>query len=572
MNILSLLRRLFPVTIVVVSTLLALQASIQNPFYTSHDGFLHLARMAAYYQSLEDGQFPPRWATGLNGNMGSPIFVFIYPLPYLLGALTHFLGLTYINSYQFWTVAGTVISAIAMYAWLRQSFDRVASMVGAIAYVWVPYRFLNLYVRGAFAENLAFTLPPLVLLCLGNLLSRKRKLLWWSLFSLSLAALLLMHSQIAALALPLIIGFGTIQMIIARDKKIVVPVVLALVTSFLLASFVYLPDLFERSLVNFDNSFFFYKDYFVTPWQLVSSPWGFGFDLPGTIHDEMSFKIGQTQIAAMFGSAVLISWQLVKRKKTLAVAAPLLFLLASLGALFLMVESLLGKLIWEYLPIIKTIVDYPWRLFFVVVFSGSFLLAFVLSRLSFKYLMATVAIVFLIISNRNHTRINLPQSFTNKQIESYRGSATAATNEYKPRVHVNETFVERQSAVEAVRGEVFVSGVWQSALGLGFTTRATMSGLVRINRFYFPETIIKRSSQTLELGQDYFVITPGKTVPDNDTGLINLLVVPGESRYTLSFEDSKIRKVGNILSLITVLGLGSILAFELARWGFSKRV
>ncbi len=35
-------------------------------FYPSHDGELHLARVAAYSQALKNGQFPVRWAADLN--------------------------------------------------------------------------------------------------------------------------------------------------------------------------------------------------------------------------------------------------------------------------------------------------------------------------------------------------------------------------------------------------------------------------------------------------------------------------------------------------------------------------
>ncbi|MDZ7586588.1 MAG: hypothetical protein U0946_02440, partial [Patescibacteria group bacterium] len=62
-------------------------------FYKSHDGELHLARIAAYSQALKQGQFPVRWAANLNYNYGYPIFNFVYPLPYLLASGFNLAGL-----------------------------------------------------------------------------------------------------------------------------------------------------------------------------------------------------------------------------------------------------------------------------------------------------------------------------------------------------------------------------------------------------------------------------------------------------------------------------------------------
>jgi len=51
------------------------------------------------YQALADGQFPPRFAGSFYNGIGSPIFVYIYPLPYLFGSAIHVLGFSFANSF-----------------------------------------------------------------------------------------------------------------------------------------------------------------------------------------------------------------------------------------------------------------------------------------------------------------------------------------------------------------------------------------------------------------------------------------------------------------------------------------
>ena len=50
----------------------------------THDGQLHLTRMAQYYLSIKEGQIPPRLAGQLNNSYGYPVFNFNYPLPDIL--------------------------------------------------------------------------------------------------------------------------------------------------------------------------------------------------------------------------------------------------------------------------------------------------------------------------------------------------------------------------------------------------------------------------------------------------------------------------------------------------------
>ena len=135
----------------------------------THDGQDHVARIANFYQSLSEGNIVPRWAGNLNWGFGHPILMFLYPLPSYLGSFFHYLGFSFIDSVKLVFAVSYVGSGFAMYLWAKNALGEKAGMVCAALYLYAPYRFVDLYVRGAIGEHVAFLFAPLVLLFLLHL-------------------------------------------------------------------------------------------------------------------------------------------------------------------------------------------------------------------------------------------------------------------------------------------------------------------------------------------------------------------------------------------------------------------
>lgn len=126
-------------------------------FYTSQDGELHLARIAAYSQALKHGQFPVRWAANLNYDYGYPIFNFVYPLPYLLTSGFNLVGFGLAVSLKLVLGLSLILSAIFMYQAINFKLkSNWTGLTAAIVYLYAPYRILNVYVRTALGEAVAF--------------------------------------------------------------------------------------------------------------------------------------------------------------------------------------------------------------------------------------------------------------------------------------------------------------------------------------------------------------------------------------------------------------------------------
>jgi len=80
-----------------------------------------------------------------------------------------------------------------MYLWLKEFLGVKAGLVGALFYTFAPYRFVDLYVRGAIGECVAFVWLPLILY-FGLKFSKEQKNIYLFGGSLSLGLLIMSHN------------------------------------------------------------------------------------------------------------------------------------------------------------------------------------------------------------------------------------------------------------------------------------------------------------------------------------------------------------------------------------------
>ena len=293
---------------IILISIPALKGLTKEGFYTSHDGETHTARIAQYYQALSDGQFPPRVANTLYNGLGSPIFVYIYPNPYILGSITHLLGFSYSSSFKIIMALGFIFSGIFSYLWLRSFFENEkAALLGAIYYIWAPYRFSLIYVRGSISEVIAYTFLPLSFYSFTKL-SKLNNPKWIAISAVSLALLLLSQNLVALMSIPVLSLYIFLLALFNKSIKYLFNSFIAGTWAITIAAFTYLPALFERNYVRLDEIIkVAYPGHFVTLNQLIYSPWGYGFDLPGVLNDQMSFQLGLAHIVIFLGFYILVN-------------------------------------------------------------------------------------------------------------------------------------------------------------------------------------------------------------------------------------------------------------------------
>ena len=243
-----------PAIFIVIISFLPLLPLLVPGLPVTHDGQDHVARIANFYQSLTEGNIIPRWAGNLNWGYGHPILMFLYPLPSYVASLFHFIGFSFVDSTKLVFAVAYIASIFAMYLWSKSQWGERAGFAAALLYGFAPYRFVDLYVRGAIGEHVAFIFPPLILWATD----RKR----WLIGTLAVAGLLLSHNAVSLMFAPVIILY------ILYHRRSFLPIVLGL----LISAFFWIPALYEgrytlRDIVtneDFAGRFVHFSQFFYT--------------------------------------------------------------------------------------------------------------------------------------------------------------------------------------------------------------------------------------------------------------------------------------------------------------------
>lgn len=543
-------------------SIFALKDLAKPGFYTSHDGETHVARIAQYYQALKDGQVPPRWAKTLHGGLGSPIFVYIYPLPYLFGSIIYLTGLSFTSSFELLIALTFIFSGIFTFLWLKEVFGSAkAAFIGALFYTWVPYRFSLIYVRGSISESLAYTFVPALLWSLTRL-SKNISFKNVAISGLFFAAILLSQNLVAYIVLPVVGVYVLIFSVLNKSIKYFLFALVSAIWGFFTSSLTYLPALFERNLIHFDELFQkVYNSHFVTISQLIHSPWDYGFSLPGP-GDSISFQIGLAHIMvivlAFLALALIIfqkstgNFQEVKDYKS-QIIITVFFLLVIFASIFLMLDTNINHTFWKIFKPIQFI-DIPWRLLGIVALSCAFIAGFVANTTKSGFIFK-VLIISVLIANRNHLRINEPAFFKDEFFLNYQGSATQY-NEFTPRTRhstgVSDDFV---SPIESIKGNIKIYDLTQKSNRISFKTQNSQPARIQVNLINFKgwQTLMdnKKFANDASLVDKSFSFAYR---PNIDTsGLYDLIVPAGNHEFALRYQETPLRKTADFISLLSLI-------------------
>ena len=552
------------ILLIILAMLPALRALAIPGFFTSHDGGTHTARIANFSMALAEGQIPPRLAPKLFGGFGFPIFIFIYPLPYLLGSLIHAAGTPFTDSFEIVIGTSFLLSAITMFFFTKDLFGLWPAFLSALFYTWAPYRFSQMYVRGAFAESFAYVFVPLVLLSLLRV-SKKPELKWVAVGSLSFAGMLLSHQLVSLMFLPVFACFGLVFLVQSDAKKSYIKhaffiTLLGILTS----AYIYVPALFERSFLHFDELINYYADHFVTLEQLIHSPWSYGFSMPGTLADDMSFQIGLTHLLVVAIAAIFFAWLCVKNKRKIwkdaANRIGFVSLMIFTISVILMLDNPAVRFIWKYVPALSML-DFPWRLLGISVFASSMLVAY-LTRALRNRLIFFVLLFFVFFANRNHLRINQTLLLDDAYFLTYDQTATWR-NEFLPIWRITNKLQNLERDVRVREGDVSIESSQVKTQKLILRTQSEEGGKIVIPRMYFPGWTVRIDNKLQKLNESFKITNADDIQPESrpnvdDSGLIEVSVPNGRHEIEVLFSETPIRKLGficTIVGFVTTLGL-----------------
>lgn len=500
-------------------SLLPLINFLQPGLPVTHDGQDHVARIANFYQSLSEGNMVPRWSENLNWGYGHPVTMFLYPLPSYIASMFHMLGFSFIDSTKLVFAVAFSASILTMYLWAGSVWGKYAGITAAVLYGFAPYRFVDMYARGAIGEHVAFIFLPLVL---------------WGIYTVSpipiafgTAALILSHNAFSVMFIPIILLYA-VYVSYSRKKYIwnfLLRYSIYIGVGFLLAAFFWIPAFFEgkytlRDIVTAGD----FAKRFVPPFSFLWPSWNFGGG------NEFSKFLGFAQ----WNAIIMVIWiykKLSKQDKRITVFIfALLFL-----SFFLMTEF--SVRIWQHITFIQKF-QFPWRLLSVSVFLTSTIGALaVVGSGSKRHITACILGIMTIISTypmwHAQTYKRYPESFFTTV---YAG--TTDTGESSPIWSIR--FMEQRSAAPIE----IISGIGK----IEIYNRVSTSHQYKV----FAETEISLVENTLYFpGWNVYVdgeITPVEFQNPNHRGLMIFTVPAGSHVVNIVFGKTKVRTIADGIS------------------------
>ena len=345
------------IAILMVLAFIAILPLLGIGWFPSHESLNPVSRVFALAYEIKQGDWYPRWLSLANARQGSPMFNYYSPAAYLIPAYLSAMGLPILVAMKLMVWLVFLTGGIGMYLWIKPHTTRSAAMVAAIVYMYAPYHFVDLYVRGAMAEFTALALLPLLFLGIDHSLSGDGRR-GFLIVALSSTALVLTHNLSALMIAPFAVLYGCALAFRRKSStSIISRSLLGPTLGLLLSAFYWLPMILEQDYIQslgtmMTSGDFYYGKHFIQPQQWLATTWSYGDSLPGPL-GQMSLQIGITLLLCAL--IATLAWRRIPKH-----AQRFGVLCAILAALGLLMTTALATFIYESIPSFKY-VQFPWR-------------------------------------------------------------------------------------------------------------------------------------------------------------------------------------------------------------------
>jgi len=467
-------------------------------FFATDDGNWMVIRFSAFYEALRNGQFPVRFLFRLNNGFGYPVADFLYPLFMYIGVPIHILGFNFVNTIKIILGLSLIFSSIFTFLWLRKLFDNISSLTGAFLYTYFPYHLWDVYKRGSVGEVLALSVLPFIFWQ-----AEKKNFLFTG---LGIALLITAHNSLAFIFLPFIFLY---LLIINKNVKNLLK---TFILGFGLSAFFWIPALYDKQFTVFDKTGVSdFSNYFISINNL---------DILGLI----------------FFAVLAFSVVLFTRNKDKLLG---FFLISTL--LLTVLVFPLSSSIWKYLPFVGFI-QFPFRLISFIILGLSFLLSYQLNLFKGKLKIILIVFYFILIIISAKSFI-LPKDYQNYPDSFYSTNqdSTTVKNEYMPKWVKVIPVTMPSEKITVIKGQAKVQDLITNGNKATFSINVLSEAQIQFNSVYFPGWIVK---------------VDGKEIPIsyiNDNGLIRFLIIPGNHNVKISFTETPLRMVADLISLISLI-------------------
>lgn len=536
--------KVLPVFVVLIICVPVIIPYLQQGYFPTHDGEWAVVRLADMFRTVRDFQFPPRYSGALNFGYGYPLFNFAYPFPYYLGIIFYFFFHSFLLSIKSIFVLSVFLSSLFMYfASAKIWNNRLAGITSAVLYVYLPYRMVDLYVRGSIGESLSMVLFPLIFYLSIRLFDRPFSRLNVILLSISIGILVMTHNIMTILFMPWLMFFVIARIIKEKNINVLQSFFLCVGIGGGLSFFFWFPALYEKGLIALsklpiaDRSL-----YFVNLYQVVIPSWGYA---PPTEPNGFSYQLGVAHIIVVLITLLIIAAATIKSRLKLAPAKfySLLFLLIYFSYFALMFSF--TSIIWKTLPLLSEI-NYPWTILSQLGFIAPLLVGFlVIEGRVFKY----AAIGLCIVAVSTTIIYARPVGYSNNPDQYYltNEATTTSSDELMP-IWVKEKPLQHfEDKIEVLQGSAIIKNSSYNSRQIKFDYEASSDTIFKINTIFYPGWKAYINGIETQIRQD------------DPTGTMLIEGDRNSNKVYLEFGETLPRTVANGVSIFSIIVLLFIL-------------
>ncbi len=511
---------------------------LMRPGYPSMMDDMHIFRLEQFHKCIKDGQIPCRLVPDAGFGYNYPLFNFYSPLPYAIAEIFHLTGFSFINSIKIVFALIHILGVFGMYCLAKIFWKKEGAFLSSLLFLLAPYQAIDSFVRGAIAESLAINIAPWVILFIYNVIVKNKSKI---LLSLSIFALLLSHNLTSLSFIPVFAIFSIYLLL--KNRKNIISFTVHTLLGLTLSSFFIFPAILEKKFTTVDTmtqGYFYYVAHFATLKQLfISNFWGYSASLWGPV-DGMSFQIGYLLWMIPLISLIYI---IVTKK----IKSNLLFIiLFVLSFFYIFLTHSKSTPIWIILDFMKYY-QFPWRFLSVVIVLFSFISGSIVYLIKNKKISNLLLIVFsiatiLINSNYFKEDIWFPNLTDKEKLSGakYIEQSGAGLKDYWPNYgkEFPNNFAPTNPLVE---NDVSITNYYKNSNTVVFTANSKAQSKITLPVVFFPgwKLYINNISQNFNLTKDL--------------GLITFDLPSGQNNIQLKFENTPIRSLSNIISLISII-------------------
>lgn len=377
---------LSPIFVLIILVMPAFLSLVRPGFFSMHDD-LQAFRIHQMHECFKDLQIPCRWIPDMGYQYGYPQFNYYPPSVYYLGELFHLIGFQFIDSVKIVFALGFLVSALTMFLFLKELLSKWPALIGALVYTYVPYKAVNVYVRGALNEFWTLAFYPLLFWSSLKIIKEGGKKNP-AFFAVAVSLILLTHNLMTLIFLPVLAIWIILNVILEKNYKGLISIFLGGLLGVGLAAFFTLPVFVEKPYAHLETlvgGYFDYRQHFVSLNQLfISNFWGYGSSEWG-INDGLSLSTGHIQVIGTILTLILAILNFKKFRKL----SIIVFVLFGLELLVLFMVHQRSAPIWTLFESVLIFVQFPWRFLSISIFLLSILCAigvYLIEKLDFRFL------------------------------------------------------------------------------------------------------------------------------------------------------------------------------------------